>query len=122
MDVGNASDLAEFGNNIKSECVIKNDCDNVNIINNAPKRLVVANDLRDLVVVNTDDATYISSKKSADNIKQIMKDNMDTYEAFSIITGLLIRNGEYRRYLIIHRDIKSGSLLFSRNVNVSSPA
>ena len=33
MDVGNASDLAEFGNNIKSECVIKNDCDNVNIIN-----------------------------------------------------------------------------------------
>ena len=82
MDVGNASDLAEFGNNIKSECVIKNDCDNVNIINNAPKRLVVANDLRDLVVVNTDDATYISSKKSADNIKQIMKDNMDTYEAF----------------------------------------
>ena len=52
------------------------------IINNAPKRLVVANDLRDLVVVNTDDATYISSKKSADNIKQIMKDNMDTYEAF----------------------------------------
>ena len=63
MDVGNASDLAEFGNNIKSECVIKNDCDNVNIINNAPKRLVVANDLRDLVVVNTDDATYISSKK-----------------------------------------------------------
>lgn len=122
MDVGNASDLAEFGNNIKSECVIKNDCDNVNIINNAPKRLVVANDLRDLVVVNTDDATYISSKKSADNIKQIMKDNMDTYEAFSIITGLLIRNGEYRRYLIIHRDIKSESLLFSRNVNVSSPA
>ena len=82
MDVGNASDLAEFGNNIKSECVIKNDCDNVNVINNAPKRLVVANDLRDLVVVNTDDATYISSKKSADNIKQIMKDNMGTYEAF----------------------------------------
>ncbi len=36
---------------------------NVNIINNAPKRLVVANDLRDLVVVNTDDATYISSKE-----------------------------------------------------------
>ena len=32
--------------------------------------------------VNTDDATYVSSKKSADNIKQIMKDNMETYEAF----------------------------------------
>ena len=82
MDVGNASDLVEFGDNIKSECIIKNDCDNVNIINNASRQLVVANDVRDLVVVNTDDATYISSKKSADNIKQIMKDNMDTYEAF----------------------------------------
>lgn len=82
LDVGNASDLVEFGDNIKSECIIKNDCDNVNIINNASRQLVVANDVRDLVVVNTDDATYISSKKTADNIKQIMKDNMDTYEAF----------------------------------------
>lgn len=100
----------------------KNDCDNVNIINNASRQLVVANDIKDIVVVNTDDATYVSSKKSADNIKQIMKDNIDTYEAFLIITGLLIRNGEHRRYLIIHRDIKLGSLLFSRNVNVSSPA
>ncbi len=82
LDVGDASDLVEFGDNIKSECIIKNDCDNVNIINNASRQLVVANDVRDLVVVNTDDATYISSKKTADNIKQIMKDNMDTYEAF----------------------------------------
>mgnify|MGYP003265365269 FL=1 len=82
MDVGNASNLAEFGKDIKSECIIKNDCDNVNIINNASRQLVVANDLKDIVVVNTDDATYVSSKKSADNIKQIMKDNIDTYEAF----------------------------------------
>ena len=82
MDVGNASNLAEFGKDIKSDCIIKNDCDNVNIINNASRQLVVANDLKDIVVVNTDDATYVSSKKSADDIKQIMKDNMDKYEAF----------------------------------------
>lgn len=82
MDVGNASNLDEFGNNIKSDCVIKYDCDNVNVINSASRQLVVANDVKDLVVVNTDDATYVSSKKSADNIKQIMKENMDTYEAF----------------------------------------
>lgn len=62
MDVGNASNLAEFGKDIKSECIIKNDCDNVNIINNASRQLVVANDLKDIVVVNTDDATYVSSK------------------------------------------------------------
>lgn len=44
--------------------------------------------------------------ESADNIKQIMKDNMETYEAFSIITELLIKSGECRRYLIIPKGIK----------------
>jgi len=35
-----------------------------------------------VVVVNTEDAVYISSKKSADNIKEIIKDNLDQYETY----------------------------------------
>lgn len=82
MDVGNASNLEEFGNTVNSDFIIKNDCDNVNVINNAARQLVVANDVKDIVVVNTEDAVYVSSKKSADNIKHIMRDNIDRYEAF----------------------------------------
>ncbi len=62
--------------------IIKNDCSNVSVINNAQRKLVVANDLRDMVVVNTEDAVYISSQKSADNIKEIVKDNMNQYETY----------------------------------------
>ena len=61
---------------------VKNDCSNISVINNAQRQLVVANDLRDMVVVNTEDAVYISSKKSADNIKEIIKDNLDQYETY----------------------------------------
>jgi len=81
-DVGNAANLEEFGNTINSDYIIKNDCDNVNIINSAARQLVVANDVKDIVVVNTEDAVYVSSKKSADNIKHIMKENIEKYEAF----------------------------------------
>lgn len=66
----------------KPDNIIKNDCSNISVINNAQRQLVVANDLRDIVVVNTEDAVYISSKKSADNIKEIIKDNLDQYETY----------------------------------------
>ena len=66
----------------KLDYIIKNDCSNVSVINNAQRKLVVANDLRDMVVVNTEDAVYISSQKSADNIKEIVKDNMNQYETY----------------------------------------
>ena len=66
----------------KPDNIIKNDCSNISVINNAQRQLVVANDLRDMVVVNTEDAVYISSKKSADNIKEIIKDNLDQYETY----------------------------------------
>ena len=81
-DIDNVCDIEMHHSDDKPDNIIKNDCSNISVINNAQRQLVVANDLRDMVVVNTEDAVYISSKKSADNIKQIMKDNMDTYEAF----------------------------------------
>ena len=74
-DIDNVSDD-------KPDNIIKNDCSNISVINNAQRQLVVANDLRDMVVVNTEDAVYISSKKSADNIKEIIKDNLDQYETY----------------------------------------
>lgn len=82
IDVGNASNLVEFGNAVNTDFILKNDCDNVSIINSAQRQLVVANDVRDVVVVNTDDAVYVSSKKSVENIKHIVKDTHERFEAF----------------------------------------
>ena len=77
-DIDNVCDIEMHHSDDKPDNIIKNDCSNISVINNAQRQLVVANDLRDMVVVNTEDAVYISSKKSADNIK----DNLDQYETY----------------------------------------
>lgn len=82
QDVGNVSDLENLKNKNDLEEVITNLCDNVSVINRAQKQLVVANDLEDVVIVNTDDAVYVSNKNSIENIKDIIKDNYDRYSNY----------------------------------------
>ena len=62
-DIDNVCDIEMHHSDDKPDNIIKNDCSN-------------------MVVVNTEDAVYISSKKSADNIKEIIKDNLDQYETY----------------------------------------
>ena len=40
------------------------------VINSADRQLVVTNDIQDVVVVNTEDAVYVSSKERVDDIKK----------------------------------------------------
>lgn len=56
---------------------IQSDCKNVSIMNYVDNRLVVANDVRDLMVVNTSDAVYVTRKDSASEIKNIIKSNYE---------------------------------------------
>lgn len=81
-DIGNVCDIDNESQVGHIDYVIKNDCDNVSVINSAARQLVVANDVKDVVVVNTEDAVYVSSKRSVDNIKQIIHDNSDKYESY----------------------------------------
>lgn len=81
-DVGNVVDLEDAPSVSHSDYVLEKDCDNVTVINSAERELVVTNDLQDVVVVNTEDAVYVSSKKSADNIKEIICANKDKYTPY----------------------------------------
>ena len=51
-DIDNVCDIEQQHAEGKLDYIIKNDCSNVSVINNAQRKLVVANDLRDMVVVN----------------------------------------------------------------------
>lgn len=62
--------------------VIQNDCKNVSIQNYSDNRLVVANDVRDLMVVSTADAVYVSRKDSASQIKNIIQDHYETQREY----------------------------------------
>lgn len=82
QDVGNVCDLEDFKSDSDIEDVIENKCENVSIINKAERQLVITNDLKDVVVVNTEDAVYVSKKDSIENIKDIIKDNYAKYESY----------------------------------------
>ena len=82
QDVGTVGDLDGFGSVTHSDYVIKNNCDDVSVVNSAERQLVVTNDLKDVVVVNTEDAVYVSSKSHAEDIKDIIRDNLDKYESY----------------------------------------
>ncbi|MCF0185548.1 MAG: cupin domain-containing protein, partial [Bacteroidaceae bacterium] len=58
-----------------SENTVANKCDNSIIINDSEKQLVVANHLKDITVVNTDDAVYISDRVHTDDIKELVSES-----------------------------------------------
>lgn len=82
QDVGTVSDLDDFESVTHSDYVIKNNCEDVSVVNSAERQLVVTNDLKNVVVVNTEDAVYVSSKDRAEDIKDIIRDNLDKYESY----------------------------------------
>lgn len=63
-----------------SKNILKENCEDVTIINQDSEKLVVANDLKDMYVVNTGDAIYITTKERADDIKNIVETVVNPYD------------------------------------------
>lgn len=61
---------------------IQESCDNVTLINYSKQRLVVANDVKDVMVVSTSDAVYVSKKNETATIKDIIKDNYEEQKRY----------------------------------------
>lgn len=82
QDIATVNDLDKLKQEGDLQGVIENRCENVSVINRSERQLVVANDIRDVVIVNTNDATYISSKEAAGDIKNIIHDNSGQYGSY----------------------------------------
>lgn len=82
FDVGNMEALTSYIQKNQTENVIREQCDNVTVVNQAPDKLVVANKLNDMMIVNTKDAIYISPKEHAGDVKHIMSKHHDQYSKF----------------------------------------
>lgn len=79
------SDMAVLAANISkksSERVIQEACENVTVINHAEQKLVVANHLKDVIIVNTEDATYVTTPSNTNEIKNIIRENQGKYGAY----------------------------------------
>ncbi len=76
QDVGSLEDLKSTEwDAFMSGQQIQYACENTDIINYCPRRVVVANELDDVVVVNTKDAVYVGKKGASDNLKTILEEN-----------------------------------------------
>ncbi len=81
-DVGDMEKLSDYAHTGDSDFVVEENCNNVTVINQASNKLVVANELEDTLIVNTDDAIYITKKGQTEGIKEIMAKNHDSYSNF----------------------------------------
>ena len=50
-------------------------CDNTLIINRGSRSIVVANQLEDITIVNTDDAVYVGKKGASESLKDLRREN-----------------------------------------------
>ncbi|MFI3213176.1 MAG: type I phosphomannose isomerase catalytic subunit [Eubacteriales bacterium] len=57
-------------------------CENTKILNRCPRRLVVANELKDIVIINTKDAVYVGKYGASDSIKSIMSEHEEFQKYF----------------------------------------
>ena len=62
------------------------------MINTAEKHLVVANNVDNIAVINTDDATYISLKENIEDIKNVIADKIDEYKPYFESSRISFRN------------------------------
>lgn len=75
-DIGSLEDLkaTELKTAIDGQ-QIQYRCKNTDIINHCPRRVVVANELEDVLVVNTKDAVYVGKRGTSENLKSIIEEN-----------------------------------------------
>ncbi|NLL77708.1 MAG: NTP transferase domain-containing protein [Clostridiales bacterium] len=75
-DIGSLEDLK--ATELETEKVSKQvayHCDNTEIINQCSRSTVVANELKDILIVNTPDAVYVGKKGKSDELKSIIRES-----------------------------------------------
>ena len=72
QDVGSLEDLGEEGLiSEKDSRQAQYNCDNTLIINRGSRSIVVANQLEDITIVNTDDAVYVGKKGASESLREL---------------------------------------------------
>lgn len=90
-DVDDVYDVAELGKLAYENNIISSNCENVLLLNTAEKHLLVANNINNIAVVNTQDATYISDSEHIDDIKVIAKEHSDEYKPYFENSRIMFR-------------------------------
>ncbi len=105
-DVGSLDDLDDISIQSKGEPqIISNKCENTTVINQSAKKLVLVNHLKDVLVVNTDDAIYIGNKGDSNDLKDIIRASESMWGYFDK-SSVFIRN--WGRFDVLEQDRNTG--------------
>lgn len=106
QDIGSLDDLESIWMKERpDEQVIENKCENTTVVNQSDKRLILVNHLKDVLVVNTDDATYIGRKGEADDLKEIIRASESMWGYFDQ-SSVFYR--DWGQYDVLEQDKKNG--------------
>lgn len=75
QDVGSLEDLAKTDMEWDESNQISYECSNTTILNQSDSQIVVANNLNDITIINTEDAVYVGRTGESDKLKNIMKEH-----------------------------------------------
>jgi mannose-1-phosphate guanylyltransferase/mannose-6-phosphate isomerase len=78
-DIGHIEDMEKFSESSDFENSIQEDCINTTVLNRSKRNIVVTNGLKNIMVVNTDDAVYIGEKGLSPQLKTIVRENKEEY-------------------------------------------
>lgn len=81
-DIGNLEVISNYMPDEQVKGVIQQDCMNTTVLNKCENKIIIANKLSDVIIINTEDAIYISKKGTSDNIKNIINNYQEDYASF----------------------------------------
>ncbi|MDO4294419.1 MAG: sugar phosphate nucleotidyltransferase [Eubacteriales bacterium] len=85
QDVGSLEDLGRNGLTTQEDKrQAQQDCENTLIINRASRSIVVASHLKDVTIVNTDDAVYVGKNGASEELKELRRDNPELQSYFDM--------------------------------------
>lgn len=90
-DIGNFEEYEEEYDQAEKTRVIKKDSLNTSVLNTESEKLVVANGLKDLYIVNTTNALYVTAKDEADDIKRILSEYQEQFADYFEVNPKVFR-------------------------------
>lgn len=120
-DVGSLEDLGQNGlmreEDLRGQA--QHDCENTTIINRGSRSIVVANHLKDVMIVNTDDAVYVGKTGASEELKELRRENPQLQSYFDMGQVIYKPWGTYeilsaaRRYVVRKVIISQGRTIYA---------
>jgi len=90
-DISNFDTYQNLAQERQDRNSICSSCENTTIVNTSDRQLVVTNHLKDVYIVNTNDAIYITDKENEQDIKSIMLHRAEKYSEYFDTTPIVYR-------------------------------